>query len=98
MRAMLPEQPRPPPSPIRTTEPEVVVVQRRPDGTRHLAQWRLTDRGRQATTVVRYQPALSAGDAAPGLAVTGDEALVAESVAGGAEAPAALRVLRVRLR
>lgn len=76
----------------------VVVVQRKPDGTRHLAQWRLTDRGRQATTVVRYQPALSAGDAAPGLAVTGDEALVAESVAGGAEAPTAIRVLRVRLR
>lgn len=76
----------------------VVVVQRRPDGTRHLAQWRLTDRGRQATTVVRYQPALSAGDAVPGLAVTGDEALVAESVAGGAEAPTAIRVLRVRLR
>ena len=76
----------------------VVVVQRRPDGTRHLAQWRLTDRGRQATAVVRYQPALSAGDAAPGLAVTGDEALVAESVAGGAEAPTAIRVLRVRLR
>ena len=76
----------------------VVVVQRRADGTRHLAQWRLTDRGRQATAVVRYQPALSAGDAAPGLAVTGDEALVAESVAGGAEAPAAIRVRRVRLR
>ena len=76
----------------------MVVVQRKPDGTRHLAQWRLTDRGRQATAVVRYQPALSAGDAAPALAVTGDEALVAESVAGGAEAPTAIRVLRVRLR
>ncbi len=76
----------------------VVVVQRKPDGTRHLAQWRLTNRGRQATAVVRYQPALSAGDAAPGLAVTGDEALVAESVAGGAEAPTAIRVRRVRLR